>query len=250
MSQSAIWSLGFVSISFESYVYMAYWLGAFTFVALFPYMANIIGLLKSENIIKRLAIGITKAKILNPKEDPILPIVAIILGSIMKYDFETTRFGLKAVTDHFIEIIDSDSEDETSKRFCESLRQVGGIALSKMDEKSTLDVILNFQNFGKSAAEKGLEKVTSQVVWSLGAVGKVAVEKGLEYVTEMAAWSLAELTISSEENVKTAIQYYKSVILEKQDRNSFDKFMEIYEQVLEKRRDEKRTLNNKKTKSK
>ena len=295
VSPSAIWSLGFVSISFESYVSMAYWLGAFTFVALFPYMANIIDLLKSENIIKRLAIGITKDKILKPKEDPILPIVDIIHGSIMRYDLETTRVGLKAVTDQVIKIIDSDSEDEISERFCNSLRQVGWLALSKMDEKSTLEVIRNFQNFGKStaekglekaikqtawalgavgrtaaekglefmatqaalslgavgrtAAEKGLEKATSQVVWSLGAVGKVAVEKGLEYVTEMAAWSLAELTISSEENVKTAIQDYK-LVLEKQDRSSFDKFMEIYEQVLEKRRDEKRTLNNKKTKSK
>jgi uncharacterized membrane protein len=36
VSQSAIWSLGSISISFESCVSMAYWLGAFTFVALFP----------------------------------------------------------------------------------------------------------------------------------------------------------------------------------------------------------------------
>jgi len=31
-------------------VSLAYWFGAFTFVALFPYMRNVINLLKSENI--------------------------------------------------------------------------------------------------------------------------------------------------------------------------------------------------------
>jgi uncharacterized membrane protein len=64
VSQSAIWSLGPISVSFESCVSIAYWLGAFTFVALFPYMLNIISLLKSENIINRLATEITKDKIL------------------------------------------------------------------------------------------------------------------------------------------------------------------------------------------
>jgi uncharacterized membrane protein len=36
LSQSAIWSLGPLSISFESSVSLAYWLGVFTFVVLFP----------------------------------------------------------------------------------------------------------------------------------------------------------------------------------------------------------------------
>ena len=50
VSQSAIWSFGRFCISFEFCVSLAYWLGAFTFVALFPYMLNIISLLKSEHI--------------------------------------------------------------------------------------------------------------------------------------------------------------------------------------------------------
>jgi uncharacterized membrane protein len=105
VSQSAIWSLGPISISFEFCVSMAYWLGAFTFVVLFPYMLNIIGLLKSENVIKRLSIEITKDKILNSKEDPIQPVVDIIHGSIIKYDLETTRVGLKTFTEQVLEII-------------------------------------------------------------------------------------------------------------------------------------------------
>ena len=107
VSQSAIWSLGRFSISFEFCVSMAYWLGAFTFVALFPYMLNVIGILKSENIIKRLAKEITKDKLLKSiklaktsegierrtVDDPIQPIVDIIHGSIMKYDLENPSFA-------------------------------------------------------------------------------------------------------------------------------------------------------------
>lgn len=330
VSQSAIWSLAPISISFEFFVSMAYWLGAFTFVALFPYLWNIIGLLKSENIINRLATEITKDKIINPKEDPVQPIVDIIHGSIMKYDLETTRVGLKAVTNQVIEIIDSKKEEEISKRFCAHLERVGGLAISREDAESTIEVSKNLEYFGTSTAEKGFKNATVYAVWSLkkvakaaagkeledaisqvakslgevgttaagkgfenatvyavwslenvgkaavgiepenatvlvamslGEVGKAAAEKGLgnatvnavwslekvgtaaagkgrENATEQAAGSLAELTILSEEIVKTAIHDYKSK-LEEKDRDSFQKFIKIYEQKLEKLQAEK-----------
>jgi hypothetical protein len=190
VSQSAIWSLGIVSISFESCVSLAYWLGTFTFVALFPYMWNIIHLLKPENIIKRLAIEITKDKILNSKEDPVQPVVDIIHGSIMKYDLETTRVGLNTVTDRVLEIICPDDEEKISRHFCNHLTRVGRVAISREDEESTLEVIENFENFAKSAAGKKLESATREAAKSLGKVGKAAAEKGLEHATTVAAWSL------------------------------------------------------------
>ena len=338
VSQRVIWSLGRVSISFEFCVSLAYWLGAFTFVTLFPYMLDVIRLLKPESIIKRLAIKITKGNILNSKEDPIQPIVDIIHGSIMKYDLETIRVGLKTVTERVTEIIDSDAEKEISMRFCAHLERVGRLAISREDEHSTVEVIKNLENFGKSTAERGLEDATLQAAtslgligstaaekglklgaweaveslkrvgitatekgleiatllaawslgevgkaatekgleesaqsaaWSLGGVGKAATEKGLEVATEQAAksliavgiaavkkglegvtrrsaWFLAELTILSEEIVKTSIQDYESK-LEGKDQASFQEFMKIYEQELEKLRAEKNQ--NKKTKS-
>jgi hypothetical protein len=105
VSQSIFWSLGPISISFEFCVSLAYWLGVFTFVVLFPYLWYTFSLLKSENIIKRLAIKITKDKILNPKEYPVQPIMDIIHASIIKYDLETTRIGLKTFTEQVLEII-------------------------------------------------------------------------------------------------------------------------------------------------
>jgi hypothetical protein len=190
VSQSVIW---YLPISFESYVSMAYWLGAFTFVALIPYMWNIIGLLKPENIINRLATEITKGKILNPKEDPVQPIVDIIHGSIKNYDLETTRVGLKAVTDRVIEIINSDREEEISGHFCKHLERVGKLAISKLDEESAREVIKNLGIFEKLTAEKELEKATTQVVVLLEGVGKSAAEKELEDATWEAVKFLGEV---------------------------------------------------------
>ena len=232
VSQSAIWSLGRFSISFESCVSLAYWLGAFTFVALFPYMLNVILLLKPENIINRLATEITRDKIINSKEDPIQPIMDIIHGSIMKYDLETTRVGLKRATEQVTKIIDPDSEKMISIRFCRPLTRVGRLAISREDEESTVEVYIeNLENFAKSTAERGLEHATQLaavslgevgtaaaekelggVTWrttlSLGEVGKAAVEKGLENATVQAAKSLGEVgKAAAEKELEDATGY-------------------------------------------
>jgi hypothetical protein len=263
-----------VSIWFEFYVSLAYWLGAFTFVALFPYMWNIMGLLKSENIIKRLAKEITKDKILKEEhlkkeskdrleeireKDPLQPIMDIIHASIMKYDLETTRVGLTTLTRQVTKIIDSDIEEKISMRFCERhLRQAGRLAASGMeDDELAIMIIDSLEIFGESTAAKRLEHATKKAAWVLGEVGEIAAEKGklLEKVTWQAAFSigvvgtaaakeglegatskatisLAELTISSEEIVKEAIQDYE-LELKKQDHDAFKKFMEIYKQEVE-----------------
>jgi hypothetical protein len=309
ISQSVIWSLGCVSISFESYVSLAYWLGAFTFVALFPYMWNIIGLLKSETILNLLAKEITKDKFLKEEqlkrkgkdmlkeireENPLQPIMDIIHSSIMKYDLETTRVGLTTLTRQVTKIIDSDIEEKISMRFCEEhLRQAGRLAARGMeDDELTIMVIVSLEIFGVStaekrlkhatksaawvlgevggvaaekgkllekavwqtavslgelgriAAEKGLEEATSQVAYYLGEVGEKTVEKGLQDAKWEAAKYLAELTILSEEIVKTAILDYQSG-LEEKDGDFFQNFMWIYEQELEKLRADKRTTNKK-----
>jgi len=269
-------------------------------------MRNVIRLLKSENIINRLAKEITKGKILNPKEDPIQPIVDIIHGSIMKYDLETTRVGLKAVTDQVTKIIEPGREVEISSHFCHHLERVSRLAISKMDEESAIEVIESIGNFGLSTARKGLGVSTWYAVVSLGSVGgdaarkglahaawevaeslgivgiataeeghvtrqavrtlryigkvtaerglgsvivgaarslvvvgTIAIKNGLEDVTRQAAEALAEVTILSEETVKDDIQNYEESILKEKDRESFKKFMKIYEQELEKLRAEK-----------
>jgi len=254
------------NISLEAYISGVYALGISTFVILFPYMWNIINLLKPENIINRLASDITKDAILN-SEDPLQPIMDIVHGSIMKYDLDTTRVGLTTLTRRVIEIIDSDIEEKISMRFCEEhLRQAGRLAARGMeDDELTIMVIDSLEIFGVSTAEKRLKHATNKVAWVLEEVGGVAAEKGkllekavwqaakslvevgriaamkkgLEGATSQVACSLAKLTISSEEIVKTAIQDYESD-LEEKDRESFQKFIKLYEQKLEELRAEKK----------
>jgi hypothetical protein len=188
-----------VSIAFEFYVSLAYWLGAFTFVALFPYMWNIIGLLKSENIIKRLALEITRDKLLNSEEDPIQPIVDIVHASIMRYDLETTRVGLKALTDQVIKIIDLDGEEKISERFSHHLWRVSRLAISREDEDSTIEVIKNLENFGRSTAEREFDAATELAVTFLGFVESAAAKKDLGNATRRAAESLGEVGKTAEE---------------------------------------------------
>ncbi|MCK4735403.1 MAG: hypothetical protein KAT65_23320, partial [Methanophagales archaeon] len=192
VSQGAIWTLGSVTISFEFCVSLAYWLGAFTFVALFPYMLDVIRLLKPESIIKRLAVEITKDKILNSKEDPIQPIVDIIHGSIMKYDIVTTRIGLGAVTEQVIEIIDSDGEEKISECFRGHLTRASRLAISREDEESTAEVIKSLETFGKSAADKNLEYTTRKIIKSIELIGKITAKKAedFDWVTWQAVESL------------------------------------------------------------
>jgi hypothetical protein len=76
-----------------------------------------------------------------------------------------------------------------------------------------------------------------EVVSSLVTIGITALKKERSPLTLIGqvTSSLAELTLLNEEIAKTAIRDYESK-LEEQDRDSFQKFMSIYEQELEKLR--------------
>ena len=109
-------------ISFEYWIYAAYWIAIITFAALFFYMKNVLDLLNPSNIIKKLSDNITKEKISKHiksleehkkdrtkpiEDDPVQPIVDIIHGSVMRYDIATTSIGINAIADRAIDVIDS-----------------------------------------------------------------------------------------------------------------------------------------------
>ncbi len=205
VNQSAIWPNFHPLISLEHGVSMAYWLGAFTFVILIPYMWNIINLLNPSTILDRLTVKITKENLFESNDDPIQPIIDIVHGSIMRYDLATTRFGLKSLTDKIVELIatelaadgDHGAEVEAlNNRFCIPVAFAGKLAVSREDEKSTLEVIENLQRFGVSIVKKAnkefveLEGAARQAAMSLGEVGRTAAEKDLEDATRQAAASL------------------------------------------------------------
>ncbi len=218
VNQTKIWSSFYPILSFEHGVSIAYWLGAFTFVILVPYIGNILDLLKPENIINRLTADITKKVFLSSK-DPIQPIIDIVHGSIMKYDIATTRVGLEAVTERIIEIIETDDKNKITRSFCKHLERVGRLAISRGDEESAIEVIKNLEKFGKSLAEKRIVDAVNTVAWSLKLIETNALEKRAENVATTAVESLGEIGKTANEKgaVSAAIEVARHLALAAKD---------------------------------
>jgi hypothetical protein len=144
----------------------------------------------------------------NLNEDPIQPIVDIIRSSIRKYDSETTRVGLEALTNQVINEIDLDCAENISDSFCTRLQGVGKLAASVTDEESTLKVIENLKKFGENTVSKQLKDATNDAVTSLEAVGIAATRKGtgLEDAVGYAALSLGAVgKAAAEKKLNNAI---------------------------------------------
>ena len=133
-----------------------------------------------------------------------------------------------------------------TKKAAWSLLAIGEAAAEKGLEDATQKAAWSLLAIGETAAREGLEDATRVAAQSLAAVGETTAKKGLDSATREAARSLAELTILSGEIIKTAIRNHELVLeLGEQDRGSFQKFMRIYEQELEKLRAKRRTPNKK-----
>jgi hypothetical protein len=79
----------------ENYILFAYYISMFAFIALIPYIRNILDLLKPSAVIGKLTERITEKSILAAasadgklieKDDPIPPIIYIMNASLVKYD--------------------------------------------------------------------------------------------------------------------------------------------------------------------
>jgi hypothetical protein len=107
----------------ENYILFAYYISMFAFVALIPYIWNILDLMKPSTVIGKLAEKITRKNILKAaskdgiiieKDDPIQPIIDIMNASLMKYDYGTFREGLRAIWSSTVNIL-NEKQDESEK---------------------------------------------------------------------------------------------------------------------------------------
>ena len=205
----------------EGYVSGAYYLGVFAFVALVPYIWNTLNLLKPSTVINTLAEKITKESILDAVDekqeksdgkDPILPIVDIIRGSMMKYDTETVIYGLRAISGRADDIFKNETfeekeEEKISEHIFSHLGGVGNQAVSREDLSSTLESITNLYNSGKIAAERRREKTMEKAAEALQKIGEVAAEKKLDKITQRAANSLGYIGVAAaKQNISGTIQ--------------------------------------------
>ena len=192
-----------ITVPLEICVFLAYLMGIIAFAGLFWHIGNVIDLLKPENIIKRLAVEITEDKILNPKKDPIQPIMDIIHVSIMKYDIATVECGLDAVMKNaeYILYISKYSDDEyTSICFCGRLGTAGRCALRAGEDESAMEVIGCLKDIATLAIEMHSDKSAKAAVQYVEIIGTVAAEKKLRFVTCDAMKSLKDVGILAAKN--------------------------------------------------
>lgn len=175
----------------EGYITGAYYLGIFAFVALVPYFWKTYELLKHSTMINMLAGGITKDNILKSidkksekfAEDPIQPIVDIVIGSIIKYDYETVRLGLKEIGEHISrllknEILTEDDATKISKRVLFHFDNIERLALSK-ESGFTWEVLTNLKKIINTYAERNLD-VVWEMIFHFGELGIKAAKKNLD----------------------------------------------------------------------
>lgn len=152
--------------------------------------------------------------------------VAIRLRHVCTYEYKNENVLLRAVS---------------------SLGDVGVSAAENRLNDAASEVVQSLGSVGRSAAEegKGFEHVVQCAVVSLVSIGTTAIEKEeLKHTTVEAVQSLAKLPISSEKIVKTTIRELKQEEPDRgfsknhlelyerpirQDRDSFQKFIKLYE---------------------
>lgn len=218
----------------EGHISLVYFLGVFAFVALIPYIWKTLELLKPSTVIDILSKKITKQIILTTikmdgkfnqpiidmEKDPIQPIIDIIRGSLMKYDYEMVRYGLK-VFEKRIEYIfiyekfDEKDEEIISKHIFNHLLRVGKLTANRQDEDSTMEIMNTIFECGEKVVENRLESATNHIISSLGGlviasikakfddtdlmitalgiIGRKAAEYDLDQPTSLAATSFKKI---------------------------------------------------------
>lgn len=227
----------------EIHISLSYYLGVFAFSALTLFIWNTFGLLQPFSIIDRLSERITKQHILSllSKEspfnnDPVQPIIDIVLGSWGKYDYETMGYGLRAISNradcvlrepyispaekakvadhisgHFFRIgslaLNRKDEDFAGNVFL-SLNSVGLVATQERLETSALSILKFFGNTGIRASEERLEKIAFEAVRHLRSVGEAAVLRQMDEAARTAAFYMAEVgVVAAEQNLENTASY-------------------------------------------
>lgn len=215
----------------EFYIFISYWLCVSAFLGLFPYILSVISVLRPEVIIKRLVEDICTPsvgpesvigkglRVGDPKGDPFQPVIDIIRGAFMRYDYETARMGLKRMRVKVTEVINSyntkkyrfipgvqnpvDPFKDFLKCYSNHLSQIGKL-FAERNEELTLEMIENLKGVAETITEKRLE-TEEYVVEALGDIGEISTQKEFKRATEAVMDAIGDIgeAIPYEDYTKT-----------------------------------------------
>ena len=228
------------NLSLERDIWIVYSLSIFALFALWLYIVNILEMFKPTKIIELLSKNMSFSKINNaiklendnnidengqiqPINDSIQPIVDVLQGSIMKYDYETTRYGLKIIEQKTYDILkdkkcDDNYKPEIASRIIGHVETVGVVAVNKQMGKTVKhvasilgqfgtfmitdvvnyilsDLISSLKKIGVIAAKQEMEDATNTIISSLKDVAKTAIDNKLEDDTQKAITSIKEIGV-------------------------------------------------------
>ncbi len=192
----------------EGHITFSYYLGVFAFAALVPYIWKMFELLKPSTVIDILAEKMTKENILSVvkekshENDPIKPIVDIIRGSLMKYDYETARKGLMAIYVHSKFIFKNGNIAKQDKYYIHSIilahfTEVGKLAINIKNEEVSSIVIGYMKMIGQLTDEQNLEDLTNSLATNLRTVGEAAAKQKSQNATLKVISGLVQIGITS-----------------------------------------------------
>lgn len=197
---------------YETTVWIAFFISIVAFGALIPYILSSLDIMKPSTVINRFAERVTRENILTGisesenivarsatslsfsylhpdilrpvteiDKDPIQPIIDMIHGSMMKYDYETTRYGLKILENYLIDLLNTDDFDNDNititKHIFIHLERVGKLGASRDDEDSVLEVTSAIFMIGKKAVHEKIENITGESINSLKNICRVVIKR-------------------------------------------------------------------------
>ncbi|OPY25546.1 MAG: hypothetical protein A4E23_00047 [Methanomethylovorans sp. PtaU1.Bin073] len=161
--------IGVAGINMEFAIFAAYSLGFFAFVCLVPYIVKTLDLLKPSTVITLLAEEVTKEKLLKRWEkewdeiaenDPLQPIMEIIITSLERNDNETAKNGLVSIVSSTIPYIESSELSILEKQriaifTVEYIIEVGKYAIRKENWEIARVTLRKLNDFGIKTIEYG-----------------------------------------------------------------------------------------------
>lgn len=175
----------------ELYISLSIYFTIFTFIILFPFLINVLNILKpssfiqeSNNIITQKYIASCEKKYDRP-DDPFHSIMDFFKDSILKHDFDITREILTIIKSKIIQLISSNPDENTLDYFYFHLRKMADFAASK-DDGTLNEILYIFDKIIFLLNEDDSIHIKLETIDSLQFIGQLAAKNSLDYSTENA----------------------------------------------------------------
>ena len=166
-------------------IYLSYFLGAYALILLAIYIKNVLDLLDLTKILSILSRDVTKEGLLSVERsgdmnDPLKPIVDIVISSMNRFDEGAADEGLSLIEEIIIKLLDDHNFNDMEQKKLSTilfphLEIIFNLALNKRDE-SICDKLVNvIEAIGKKSAERDCI-IAFESAQFLGRVGKKAAE--------------------------------------------------------------------------